>query len=108
MENKVESEEGREVSEPFEAGEICAGLSHAYRIKVMRVLLELGGKAKLADLIKECSKEPPFFRQFTVAKAHVEKMAIAGIVDLRREEGQYVVDLKKEVRVFVKDIKARG
>ncbi|MDI6811179.1 MAG: hypothetical protein QMD80_05840 [archaeon] len=108
MESKVEHEEGREVSDPFEAGEICAGLSHAYRIRVMRVLAELGGKAKLADLIKECGKEPPFFRQFTVAKAHVEKMAIAGIVELRKEEGQYVVDLKKEVRVFVKDINEGG
>ena len=103
MDNKVE---GREVSDPFEAGEICAGLSHAYRIKVMQVLVQLGGKAKLADLIKECSKDPPFFRQFTVGKAHIEKMAIAGIVDLSSEEGPYVVELKKEVRVFVKDIKS--
>jgi hypothetical protein len=46
MDNKVE---GGEVSDPFEAGEICAGLSHAYRIKVMQVLVQLGGKAKLAD-----------------------------------------------------------
>ena len=103
MDNKVE---GGEVSDPFEAGEICAGLSHAYRIKVMQVLMQLGGKAKLADLIKECSKDPPFFRQFTVGKTHIEKMAIAGIVDLKREEGPYVVELKKEVRVFVKDIKS--
>ena len=98
--------EGREVSDPFEAGEICAGLSHAYRIKVMQVLVELGGKAKLSDLIKECSKDPSFFRQFVVGKAHIEKMAIAGIVDLRKEEGQYVVELKKVVSVFVKDIKS--
>ena len=98
MANKVE---GRAVSDPFEAGEICAGLSHAYRIKVMQVLVQLGGKAKLADLIKECSKDPPFFRQFTVGKAHIEKMAIAGIVDLKSEEGPYVVELKKEVSVFV-------
>ncbi len=102
MDNKVE---GREVSDPFEAGEICAGLGHAYRIKVMQVLVQLGGKAKLADLIKECSKDPPFFRQFTVGKAHIEKMAIAGIVDLSNEEGPYVVVLKKEVRVFIKEIK---
>ena len=103
MDNKVD---GKEVSDPFEAGEICAGLSHAYRIKVMQVLMQLGGKAKLADLIKECSKDPPFFRQFTVGKAHIEKMAITGIVELSSEEGAYVVELKKEVRVFVKDIKS--
>jgi len=45
-------------------------------------------------------------RQFTVGKAHIEKMAIAGIVDLSSEEGPYVVELKKEVSVFVKDIKS--
>jgi len=44
-------EEGRAVSEPFEAGEI---------------------------------------RQFTVGKAHIEKMTIARIVDLKSEEGPYV------------------
>ena len=32
-------------------------------------------------------------------------MAIAGIVALKSEEGPYVVELKKEVSVFVKDIK---
>jgi len=94
MDNKVK---GREVSDPFEAGEICAGLSHAYRIKVMQVLVQLRGKAKLADLIKECNKDPPFFRQFVVGKTHIEKMAITGIVELGKEEGQYVVELKKEV-----------
>ena len=45
-------------------------------------------------------------RQFTVGKAHIEKMAIAGIVDLKSEEGPYVVELKKKVSVFVKDIKS--
>ena len=37
---------------------------------------------------------------------NIEKMAIAGIVDLKSEEGPYVVELKKEVSVFVKDIKS--
>ena len=45
-------------------------------------------------------------RLFTVSKAHIEKMAIAGIVDLSSEEGPYIVELKKEVSVFVKDIKS--
>ena len=63
----------------------------------------------MGNIVEGRAVSDPFeageIRQFTVGKAHIEKMAIAGIVDLSSEEGPYVVELKKEVRGFIKDIK---
>ena len=64
----------------------------------------------MANKVEGRAVSDPFeageIRQFTVGNAHIEKMAIAGIVDLKSEEGAYVVELKKKVSVFVKNIKS--
>jgi len=58
MENKVE---GKEVSDLFEASEIYAGLSHAYQIKVMQVLVQLGERLNLRIQSKNVVKISHFF-----------------------------------------------
>jgi hypothetical protein len=63
----------------------------------------------MGNIVEGRAVSDPFeageIRQFAVGKAHIDKMTIAGIVDLSSEEGPYAVELKKEVRVFIKDIK---
>lgn len=95
----------KELANAIEIGEICAALGHSYRAKIMQVLKENDGELLLMDLIRKCAKEPAFSRSYPVAKDHVIKMSIGGVVKLTKEEGkQYTVKLKKYVRVFIEDI----
>lgn len=92
------------VVNPKDIAEICAGLGHPYKAKVLFVLRELK-KASLMHVIRECAREKGYYRQFTAAKGHIEKMALHGVVDLRRDDnGEYTVELKKDVEIYIKEL----
>ena len=102
------AEMGEEVTDPHVAEAVCEGLAHRYRFKVFHTLKKHGGFMKLIELIKECIRDPEYYRHFATAKGHIQKMAMAGIVDLRKEAGEYVVELKKDVKIFVRDFEPGG
>lgn len=81
-----------------EIAQICEGLGHVYRLKLMRTLQSASGKTiKLAQLIKETNKRVKKPRSFSSGKSHVEKLAFCGLVSLiKNEDGEYIVKQKKE------------
>lgn len=93
-----------EVTNPKIAGELCMGLAHPFRIRVLQVLKEEGGKMFASDLIKECAKDPQYYQQYTSAKFHIRKMQEKGIITLTKERKELMVVLKKNIKIYVEEV----
>jgi len=83
---------------------IALGLSHPTRIQIMEFLKEKNKGLFLTEIVEEISKIENYKSEFQSVKGHVLKMHFAGIVELTQKDGQYYVQLLKDVKIEVKDV----
>lgn len=72
---------------------------------IVEVLSKNNNKMLLSELERSFI-DTPHYRQWNIVKAHVERMANNGIVELTKDKkGQFLVILKKKVEIHTKDVK---
>jgi hypothetical protein len=107
-----------ELTDAEEIGKIARGVSdeRGFRARFIQILRGQPEHTMfITKLVAECSTDPKFYLTRQSCDFHLEKMKIAGIVEVEdipverlsgedRLKIQAVVTLKKDVRVFVKDL----
>jgi hypothetical protein len=107
-----------ELTDAEEIGKVARGASdeRGFRARFIQILREQPNHTMfITDLVRECSREPIYYLPRQTCDFHLEKMEIAGIVEIEdipverlsgedRLKIQAVVKLKKDVRIFVKDL----
>jgi hypothetical protein len=111
-------EDYQEITDSEEVGKLAKGLGdvRGFRHRIIEILRGQPDQTMLvADLVREISTDPKFYLSRDTLNFHMDKMRQSGIlvvedVTLEKEtqEGrlkiQAVVKLKKDVRIFVKDL----
>ena len=111
-------EDYTEITLAEEIGKIARGASdeRGFRARFIQILREQTNYTMfILDLVRECSRDPAFYLPRQTCDFHLERMEKAGIVEIEdrpvervsgedRLKIQAVVTLKKDVRVFVKDL----
>ena len=83
---------------------ICDGLSHEFRYRILERLKENNGKMLLSDL-ERSFVATPHYRQWSIVKSHVDKMALNDLVEITKDENdQFLVILKKDVEIYAEDV----
>ncbi len=92
-----------ELKDTYGQEEICDALSSTVRIEILKVLRE-HPEITVGDLLRELEKRGVKMSHSGV-RMHIPKLVFSGIVELTKINGRDALILKKDVRVFVKEVK---
>jgi len=91
-----------ELKDTYKQEEICDALSSMVRIEILKVMRD-NPKITVGDLIRELEKRGLKMSHSGI-RMHIPKLVFAGIVELTKINGRDALILKKDVRVFVKEV----
>jgi len=87
--------------EVYEVAKICDGLAHPIRAKIYDVLSKKK-EMKISEIYKEIAKEFDISSRQTLMN-HLKTMALAGIVEMRKEGKEWVVKLIKKIDITAEE-----
>ena len=93
-----------EVKDAYKVGELCDALSNAIRVEILSVLRE-HKKLTIGDLLRELEKRGLKMSHAGI-RMHIPKLVFSGIVEVTKIDGKDGVVLKKDVRIYVKEVRA--
>ncbi len=99
--------EYEEVADPYVVEDVADAISNHIRVMILEVLRK--HKAiTIGDLIRELEKRYSVKMTHGNIRVHLMKMALKGIVEMTKIDGKDAVVLKKDVRIFVKEVEENG
>lgn len=90
----------KKIGDPSEIEKICRALSSATRVRIIDFLVKAKEPVTLTQIHKFFNDE---FRFITIQN-HCKKLQEAGIVDIWREGGRYLVKIKRIPHVYIEEL----
>jgi len=95
--------EYEEVKDPYEVEEIADAISHHIRYMILMVLRKHRSMS-IGDLIRELERKFDVKITHGNIRVHLMKMALLGIVDMIKIDGKDAVILKKDIKLYMKEV----
>lgn len=92
-----------EIENPYEVENLADAISHHIRYMVM-VILRKHKAMTIGDLMRELEKKFGVRMTHGNIRAHLMKMVIPGIIEITKMDGKDAVILKKDIKIFVKEV----
>ena len=93
-----------EIENPYEVEKLADAVSHHIRYMVM-IILRKHKVMTIGDLMRELERKFGVKMTHGNIRAHLMKMVVYDIVEITKIEGKDAVVLKKDVKIFVKEVK---
>ena len=91
-----------ELKDSHEIEEVCDALSNSIRVEIVEVLRE-HHEITVGDLLRELEKRGIRMSHAGI-RMHLPKLTFSGIIAMTKIDGKDGVVLKKDVRIFVKEV----
>ena len=91
-----------ELEDSYEIEEACDALSNHIRVEIIKVLREHHAMT-IGDLLRELEKRGMKMSHASI-RTHIPKLVFSGLVEMSKIDGKDAVVLKKDVRIFVKEV----
>jgi len=95
--------EYEEIEDPYEVEEIADAISHHIRYMILMVLRK-NKIISIGDLIRELERKFNVKITHGNIRVHLMKMALLGILELKKIDGYDGVILRKDVKIYVKEV----
>ena len=92
-----------ETENPYEVEKLADAISHHIRYMVMIILRE-HKTMTIGDLLRELERRYNVKMTHGNIRAHLMKMVVYDIVEITKIDGKDAVALKKDVKIFVKEV----
>ena len=99
--------EYEEVEDPYIIEDFADAISNHIRVMILEILRKKKS-ITIGDLLRELEKKYSVRMTHGNVRVHLMKMAIKGIVELTKIDGKDGVILKKDIRIFVKEVEQNG
>ena len=91
-----------EVEDSYKIEEVCDALSNHIRVEILKVLRE-NPVITIGDLLRELEKRG-FKMSHASIRMHIPKLVFSGLVGKIKIDGKDGVVLKKDIRIYVKEV----
>ncbi len=95
-----------EIRDSYIEAEICDALSNTIRVEILSVLREKR-EISIGDLLRYLEKKGLKLTHAGI-RMHIPKLVFTGLVEMIKIDGKDGLKLKKDVRIFVKEVEENG
>ncbi len=92
-----------EVEDPYVVEDVADAISNHIRVMILEILRKRK-EMTIGDLLRELERKYSVKMTHGNVRVHLMKMAIKGIVELVKIDGKDGVVLKKDIRIYVKEV----